>query len=155
MVERFEELKGGNKANNLQKSLLRNGIRSIDGGPSVGVGVEGVSGLVDGSTQVDTISGGDLSKEGKHTNTSVLDLDVSETVESLLVDITVEESQRIEESKRRLGTKLRLESVKSSGGLSNLGWSEGGSRADKRSEEGKLHGSIQLVIGNCSMLLVT
>merc|ERR1711935_243600 len=99
----FEE---SNEGNELDKSRGRDGVRSDKGSNTVGEGVEAVSVEVDASRKVDSGTGGDLAKEGKHTDASVLDLDVSKTVESLLVNISVEKSQRIEESKRRLGTKF-------------------------------------------------
>ncbi len=140
-----EEFEGGNKGNNLQKSGLRNGIRSRDGSPSVREGVEGVSGLVDGSRKVGSVTGGDLSKEGKHTDASVLDLDVSETVELFLVTV-FDESKRIEESKRRLGSEGILEGGQGGGGHALLGRSESSGSGDKGGKNGGLHGD--LVFGN-------
>jgi hypothetical protein len=53
----------------------------------------------------------------------------------------VKKSKRIEESKRSLGTKFVLESLKGSGGLGNLGRSEGSSGGDKGGKN-KLHVEI-------------
>ena len=94
--------------------------------PTVRDGVEGGSSGIDVSWKGVSSTSYDLSKEGKLGDTSVLDLYVTETVETFLVSI-VEKSKRIEESKRRLGTKLRLEGVEGGGGLGNLGRCEGGS----------------------------
>jgi hypothetical protein len=68
----------------------------------------------------------------------VLDLNVTETVESLLVGI-IKKSKRIEESKRRLNSKFSLEGVEGSGGLGNLGRCEGGGRGGKSGGDDKLH----------------
>mmetsp|Transcript_9030 Transcript_9030/g.22384 ORF Transcript_9030/g.22384 Transcript_9030/m.22384 type:complete len:271 (-) Transcript_9030:41-853(-) len=140
-----EELEGTNGGDHLEESGLRDGVGSRDGGPSVRVGVEGVSGLVDGSGKVDTVSGGDLSKEGKHTNAAVLDLDESETVELFLVTV-FNESERIEESERRLGSEGILEGSQGGGGLALLDRSESGSRGDKGGNNGGLHGDLVCLI---------
>ena len=108
LVLHDEELKKTNEKKNLSSSSRGDGVRSSDGGETVGERVERVSSSVDRSREVESGTGGDLSEEGKHGNTSVLDLDVSETVELLLVGI-VKESKRIVEAKRRLDTKLALE----------------------------------------------
>ena len=89
---------------------------------------------------MDSVTGDDLAKEGKLTDTSVLDLDVTKAVETLLVGI-LKKAKRIEETKRGLDTKLGLEGVKSGGGLANLGGGEGGGRTGKKGGDGKLvHG---------------
>jgi len=132
------ELKSSNEGDNLGEASSRDGIRSGDGGPAVGEGIEGVSGVVNVSGKVDSGTGNDVSKESKLSNTSVLDLDVTEAVEALLISI-IEESKGVEESKRGLGTELRLEGVECSGGLSGLGGREGGGRAEEGSEDSELH----------------
>ncbi len=68
----------------------------------------------------------------------MLDLYVTEAVETLLVGV-VEESKRIEESKRRLCTELGLEGVEGGGGLGYLGRSEGGGGGGKGGGNSKLH----------------
>ena len=134
----FEE---SNEGDHLDKSGSRDGVRSDKGGNSVRVGVESISGVVDASRKVDSTTGGDLSKEGKHTNTSVLDLDVSETVELCLVTV-FNESKRIEESKRRLGTELRRESLEGGGGSLLLGRGESSGGGDEGGKDGGLHGGM-------------
>ena len=99
---------------------------------------EGGSRVVNVSGKTDSGTSGDLAKEGKLGDTPVLELDVTETVETLLVGI-IEQSQRIEETKRRLGTELVLEGVESGGGLASLGRGKSGGRADKSSDDGRLH----------------
>ncbi|EJK45349.1 hypothetical protein THAOC_36041 [Thalassiosira oceanica] len=133
-----EELENTNESNDLGKSSSRDGVRSVDGGPAVGERVERVSGRVDASAEVDSGAGDDVSEEGKLGDTSVLDLDVSETVESLLVGV-VKEAERIEESKRRLGSELTLERIELGGGLAGLGRGEGGGRADEGEGSNRLH----------------
>ena len=63
-----------------------------------------MSGHVDVSWKVESGTSGDLSKEGQLTDTSVLDLDVTKTVELFLVTVG-NHAKGIEETKRRLGTK--------------------------------------------------
>ena len=93
------ELKETNEGNNLQKSGRRDGIGTDEGGNTVGEGGEGVTGVVNVARKVDSVTGGDLAKEGKLTDTSVLDFDVTKTVELLLVAIG-NHAKRIEEAKR-------------------------------------------------------
>ena len=132
------ELEGGNKGNNLDKAGSGDGVGALDGGPSVGEGVERVSGLIDGSGKVDTVSGGDLTEEGKHTDASVLDFDESEAVELFLVTV-FDKSQRIEESDRGLGTEGVLKGGQFGGGHALLGGSESSGGGDEGGKDGRLH----------------
>ncbi|KAL7512913.1 hypothetical protein ACHAXN_010147 [Cyclotella atomus] len=134
-----EKLKETNEGNNLSQSGSGDGVGSVNGGPSVGEGVEGVSGVVNVSGEVDTSTSDDVTQEGKLGNTSVLQLNVTETVETLLVGV-VQQSQGIEESKRRLDTKLVLEGGEGGGGLAGLGRGEGGGAGDEGGNDGRLHG---------------
>jgi hypothetical protein len=129
------KLKGSYEGYNLEKSSLWDGSY---GGPAVRDGVEGGSGGVDVSWKVDSVTGHDLSEEGKLGDTSVLDLYVTKTVETFLVGI-VKESKRIEESKWWLGSELRLEGAEGGGGLGNLGRCEGGGGGGKGGGNDKLH----------------
>jgi hypothetical protein len=131
----YENLKASNEGNILKKSSLGDGV---DSGPSIRDGVEGISGAVDASGKVDSGTGDDVSKEGKLGNTSVLDLNITESVETLLVGI-IEESKRIEKSKWGLNSNLSLESSEGSGGLGYLGRSEGGGGGGKGGGDDKLH----------------
>ena len=54
--------------------------------------------------------------------------------------LTAQLSERIEETKRRLGSKLVLESLEAGGGRSLLGRSESSGGGDKGGENGGLHG---------------
>jgi hypothetical protein len=127
------------EGDDLALSLEGDGIRSDQGGNTVGEGVEGVSSVVDVSGEVDSGTGDDLSKEGKLSDTSVLDLNVTETVETLLGAVSGEHAEGIEESKRRLNSELILEGVQGGGGGLVLGRGESGSRADEGSDDGRLH----------------
>jgi len=129
-----EKLKESYEGNELEKSSLGD---STNSSPSIGDGVEGGSGVVNVSGKVDTSTGDDVSEESKLTDTSVLELNVTETVETVLVSI-IKKSKRIEESKRRLNSDLTLESVEGSGGLSNLGRCESSSGGDEGCKD-KLH----------------
>jgi hypothetical protein len=132
-----EKLKASNECDDLKKSSLGD---SLNSSPAVRDGVEGISGVVNVSGKVNTSTVDDVSEESKLTNTSVLDLNITEAVETLLVSI-IKKSKRIEESKRRLNSELSLESIESSGGLSNLGRCECSSRRKKGGED-KLHFDI-------------
>ena len=96
------DLQQADEGDDLALSLEGDGIRSDQGGNTVGEGVEGVSGVVDVSGEVDSGTGDDLAKEGKLSDTSVLDLNVTETVKTLLGAVSGEHAEGIEESKRSL-----------------------------------------------------
>jgi hypothetical protein len=69
----------------------------------------------------------------------VLDLNVTEAVESLLGAVSRKHTEGIKESKRRLGTKLVLEGTKRGGGLAGLGRGKGGSAGNEGGNDGRLH----------------
>jgi len=137
-------LENSNESDDLDKSGSGDGVGSEKSGNTVGEGIEGVSGVVDRSGEVDSGTGHDLSKEGEHTDTSVLDLDVTKTVETLLGAVTREHSEGVEESEWWLGAKLVLEGTKLGGGLAGLGRGEGSGRAEEGGENGELHLDIFL-----------
>jgi len=144
-----------NEGNHLDKSSGRDSIRSDDGGNTVGVRVEAVSGVVNVSRKVDSGTGDDLAKEGKLTDTSVLELDVTKTVESFLVS-SVEHAKRIPAAKRRLSTKLFLEGhVEGRGRGGRLCGGKGGGTGDKGGNNGELHLDylIQLMFNGKSELV--
>ena len=87
---------------------------------------------------MNTSAGDDVTQEGKLSNTSMLDLNVTETVETILVGV-VKEPKRIEESKRRLNTELVLEGVEGGGGLASLGRREGGGGGNGGGKDDRLH----------------
>ena len=90
------------KESNEGKDLEGSSNRNLEGAsPSLSNVRERSSGVVNVSWKTDSVTGDNLSKEGKLGDTSVLQLNVTKTVETLLVGI-VEHAQRIEESKRGL-----------------------------------------------------
>mmetsp|Transcript_26134 Transcript_26134/g.38863 ORF Transcript_26134/g.38863 Transcript_26134/m.38863 type:complete len:218 (-) Transcript_26134:49-702(-) len=121
------KLKEADEGNNLEKSSGGDGVLSEKSSNTVGVGVERVTSLVNASGKVDSTTGDNLSKEGKLANAAVLELDVTETVETLLVGIS-KHAKRIKETKRGLCAKLVLKGVEGGGGLSNLSGGKGGGR---------------------------
>ena len=102
------KLKDADEGKDLLDSSLRDGVVAEEGGKAARVRREGVAGVVDVSVEEVSRSGSDLSKEGKHGNSAVLDLDESKAVESGLVGV-IEHTERIKESERSLGTKLVLD----------------------------------------------
>ena len=131
----YSKLQESNEQKDLQKTSRRNLGKSGDTG---GDGVEAGSRVVNVSRKTDTSGGDDVSKYGKHGNTSVLELDVTKTVETLLIGI-LEHAKRIVESKRSLGTNLRLEGLDGGLGVGNLGRGKGSGRGDKGGGDGGLH----------------
>merc|ERR1712228_623045 len=87
----------------------------LEGGETVGD--VGEFGSVKGDVSAKTVSGflDKVSNNGKHGDTSVLDFNISETVELLLVSVG-DKAKGIPEAKRRLSTKLVLESLEGRGG---------------------------------------
>jgi hypothetical protein len=134
------KLEKANEGKHLEGSGSGDGIRADKGGDTVGVRRECVSGHVDVSRKVDSVTGDDLSEEGKLTNTSVLDLDVSETVELLLVTVG-NHAEGIEEAKGSLGTELAIEAhVGGDRGTGRLlGRSEGSGGGDDGGDDDRLH----------------
>mmetsp|Transcript_17466 Transcript_17466/g.35902 ORF Transcript_17466/g.35902 Transcript_17466/m.35902 type:complete len:250 (-) Transcript_17466:271-1020(-) len=100
-----EQLEESDKGENLEKTLVGDVFDSGDAGLDGG---KGGSGVVDVSGNTGTEGCVDVSENGKHGNASVLDFDVTKTVESVLVD-TVEHVQRIPESQRLLGSDFGVE----------------------------------------------
>ena len=80
-------LKETNKDNHLDQTKTRDSVRAEESGNTIGVRVEGVSLEVNVARKVDSGTSGDLSKEGKLTDTSVLELDVSEALKSGSISI--------------------------------------------------------------------
>jgi hypothetical protein len=129
------ELKETNEGNNLGNSDTRNGGKGAEAVGDIGerkAGVVNVSGETD-SGFLDEVSG-----DGKHADASVLDLDVTETVELLLVAIS-NQAEGIEESKRILGSELTFEGLQGGGGGSLLGRGEGDGRGDEGCDDNRLH----------------
>merc|ERR1719253_1392520 len=102
-VFHYEKLEDSNKGNNLKKPGLGDGV---DGGPTVRDGVKGSSSLIYISWKVDSGTGYNLSKECKHRNTSVLDFNITKTIEFLLVGIS-QKSQGVLELQVRTRRRSR------------------------------------------------
>mmetsp|Transcript_28988 Transcript_28988/g.37885 ORF Transcript_28988/g.37885 Transcript_28988/m.37885 type:complete len:218 (+) Transcript_28988:195-848(+) len=96
-----------------------------------------------------TTGGGDVSRNGKHGNTSVLQFHITKTIETRLILIQYK-IQRIPESQRLLSTHLFFEGLDGGGGglTTNLSsGSKGGSRASKKGKNGSsLHGRQVVVL---------
>ena len=132
--------KDTNEGDDLNNSGGGDVVLAEDGGNTVGVRIEGVTRVVNVSWKVDSGTGGDLAKEGQLTDASVLDLNVTKTVESFLGGITRKHTEGIEESKWWLGTKFILEGAVDSGrGGGLLGRSESSGGGDKGGKDGGLH----------------
>jgi len=101
-------LQDTDEGNDLDQTGGGDGVGADDGSNTVGVRCEGVTRVVNGSWKVDSSAGDDLSQEGKHADTSVLDLDVSEAVESVLIG-SVQQTKGIPKTKRGLDTKDFIE----------------------------------------------
>ena len=129
------KLKEANEGNKLGNSGSRDGV---EGGESVGDILELESRVVNVSGETDSGFLDKVSNNGKHGDTSVLDLDVSETVELFLVSIS-NQAEGVEESKRSLGTELVLEGVQGGGGSGLLGRSESSGGGNKGKGDNRLH----------------
>ncbi len=116
----------------------------VEGGESISDLRESKSLVVDVSRETDSGLGDKVSENGKHGDTSVLEFDVSKTSELGFITIG-DKSERIEESKRRLGTEFSLEGVEGGGGSGLLGRGKGSSRGDKGGKDGDLHGDFSLM----------
>lgn len=135
-VTHDKDLEETNKGEKLELACVRDHFKT---GVSVGNISELGSAQVDASRKTDT---GFLDKEtnnGKHGNTSVLDLNQTKAVELGLVTIG-DESQRIPESKGKGGTDVSLEAVQGgrTGGV--LGRSEGSGGGKGGGKDSELHG---------------
>jgi hypothetical protein len=92
-----------------------------------------------GTGKVDSGSVDEVSNNSKHTDTSVLDLNITEAVELLLVSIG-DKAKGIKESKWGLSSELVLERhAQSRGAGLLLGRGKGGSRGNKGGEDSGLH----------------
>ena len=133
-----EKLKEANEEKDLEPAIGGDGVGAEESIKSIGIRVEGISGGVNITGDVHSSTGDDVTQEGKLADTSVLDLDVTKTIEAGLAGI-VEQAEGVEETKRRLGTKLTLEGVEGGGGLAGLGRGKCGGGGGKSGEGGKLH----------------
>eukprot|EP00804_Cyclotella_cryptica_P006194 CCRYP_015289-RC/>CCRYP_015289-RC protein AED:0.24 eAED:0.24 QI:17/-1/0/1/-1/0/1/0/220 len=129
------KLKESNKGEDLKSSSNRD----LEGASPALSDIRELGSIVGNvSRKTESSTSGDLSKEGKLADTSVLQLNITKAVETLLVS-TIQQTKGIEESKRGLGTELVLEGGEGSGGLASLGGGEGSSRGDEGGDDGRLH----------------
>ena len=131
---------GGFQDTNKEKELDKaTGGDFLKGGEPVGDGGKGLAGKVNGSRKTDAGFLDEVSDNGKHGDTSVLQFNFTKTVELGLVSVG-DKTKRIVESKRRLSTKGILEGgVEARGGSSLLGRSKGGGSGNKGGENNRLH----------------
>jgi hypothetical protein len=135
-----EELKDSNEGNKLGNSGSRDGGKGTE---TVGDRGEAQARVVNVSGETDSGLLDEVSSDGEHTDASVLDLDVTETVELLLVAIS-NHAEGIEESKRILGSKLTFEGLQGRGGGSLLGRGESDGRGDEGCDDNRLHFSSSI-----------
>ena len=129
------KLEETNEGDNLSETGRWDGV---DGSETSWDGLEGGAGEVNVAWETGSGLGHKVSDNGKHGDTSVLDLDVSETVELLLVTVG-NQAKRIEESERSLGTELAFEGVEGSHLGGGLGWSESSSGGKEGCDDNRLH----------------
>merc|ERR1719232_771190 len=126
-------LKNTDEEKKLDKSTSWDGL---EGGETVGDVSELGSTQVDAAWKTNTGLLDKVSNNGKHGDTAVLDLNITETVELLLVTIG-NKAKGIEEAKRRLCSELVLEGLDGGGGTGRLlGWCEGTGGGDKGGKDG-------------------
>ena len=147
-----EQFKSTNEGNGFGKA---SGGDGFEGSESSGDISEFLSAQFDWSRKTDSGVGYEVTNDGKHGNTSVLELNISETIETLLAS-TVEKAKRVELSKGLLGTKGILEGTEGGGGSSLLGRGKGGSRGDERGKNGGLHFYLVVLWNdkNCELRLL-
>ncbi len=129
------KLKGTNEGNSLGNTGTWDGGKGSETRSTVR---EGSSRKVNITWEVDASLVNKESNNTKHTDTSVLDFDVSETVELFLVTIG-NKAKGIEETKRSLGTEFVLESFEGGGGSFLGGRSESSGGGKEGGENGGLH----------------
>mmetsp|Transcript_6076 Transcript_6076/g.15113 ORF Transcript_6076/g.15113 Transcript_6076/m.15113 type:complete len:226 (-) Transcript_6076:22-699(-) len=132
-------LQESDEEEDLEESLGRDRVGTVQRSPAVGVRVKGVALQVDSSGKVEAGTGDDVTQERQLTDTSVLHLDVSQTFEVLLIAIG-NDLERIEEAEGWLCTQRVFEGIECRRGSLLLGRGEGGGRGDKRCEDCELHG---------------
>ena len=135
-------LNGSNESNHLGPSSEGDGIKSSNTvGNIIGAKLSGDQ-IVTKSVSL----GGNISKNGKHGSTSVLELSKTVEIELLLRD-TIGELGGVEKSSWGEGANLVLERGDGCGGASSLGGSESSSSGNKRGDDGGLHGSVGVGLG--------
>ena len=92
-----EELEETNEANDLDKTERGDGVGPNDGRNAIGIRIEAVAVQVNVAIEVDASAGDDLTKEGKLADATVLELDVTEALETFLIDV-VKHAKRVPET---------------------------------------------------------
>ena len=92
-----EVLEETNEANDLDKTERGNGIGPNDGSDAIGIRIETVAVQINVAIEVDASAGDDLAKEGKLADATVLELDVTEALETFLIDV-IKHAKRIPET---------------------------------------------------------
>ena len=128
-------LKEANKGKNLQSTSDRDGGRGSPARSEVG---ELGSRVVNITREVDAGLVDQEANNGKHGDTSVLEFDITKTLELFLVSIG-DEAKRVPVSEGGLSTKLVFKGVEGRGGSSLLGRSKGRSRGEERGDNSELH----------------
>jgi hypothetical protein len=132
------KLKEADEGDDLTNTGTRDGS---EGSESVGDGLESGSRDVKVSRKTDSGLLDKVSSDGKHGNTSVLELDETQAVESGLVTIG-NEAKGIPETKRNQGTELVFEGHiggdRSTGSV--LGRGKGGGTSEEGGDDNGLHG---------------
>ena len=129
------KFKEANEGEDLQSTGNGDGSRR---GPARSEVRELGSSVINVTREVDTGLVDQVSDNTKHANAAMLDLDISETIELLLVTVS-DKAKGIEETEGSLGAKLVLEGLQGSGGTGLLGRSKGGSGGKEGGENGGLH----------------
>jgi hypothetical protein len=109
-------------------ALNRENIESLEAGGDIGK-FEAESHI---SGKASTSGGHEVTKHGKHRNTTVLILNKSKAVEALLISVS-KDVKRVPEAERGLGTKLLTESHLQRRALSNRSRPRGKSNNTQKS----------------------
>mmetsp|Transcript_28958 Transcript_28958/g.60978 ORF Transcript_28958/g.60978 Transcript_28958/m.60978 type:complete len:246 (-) Transcript_28958:74-811(-) len=145
------ELKEPNESKDLPLGVIRDSIPE-SGGVSVGIGERGAIKL-HGPRKLDSVCVDYVSNKCEHSNTSVLDLGMTEETDSGLISLAPEisfgEVERIIISKHRiqlLGQSFKISFClrHGSGSTSVLGGGKGGGRTEDRGKDGELHFSSMI-----------
>jgi hypothetical protein len=133
-------LQESDEGDDLGKASLGKGVQCL---VSAGDVREGGARVVDGARKTDSGLSDEVSNNGKHADTSVLELDETQAVELGLVTVG-DKAKGIEETKRSSGTEVVCEGHvggdRSTGRV--LGRGKGGGTGEEGSEDDELHGVL-------------
>jgi len=136
-----EEFQKAHKEDDGDQALLGNTRLGRNGSDTVGVIGKLVAGVINVAGKTNAGTGDELTDNGEHTNTSVLDFDGTETIESGLRSVG-DDAEGIEEAQWRLGAEFVLVGGEgcSTGSTSERLAGEGRGRGEDGSDQGGLHG---------------